>query len=148
MDGQQRDFYQRLRKNLRRFLGSQKGARHRFADVLLFAPDLFHLLCRLTLDPKVPLSAKARVVAAIVYFMSPIDLMPELVLGPIGFADDVVLSAMVVNGVLAHAGEDRIRAHWAGDDDVLDVIRHILDGAEALVGARACRRLRQRARGK
>jgi uncharacterized membrane protein YkvA (DUF1232 family) len=42
---------------------------------------------------KVPWKAVAALVAAIVYVVSPIDLVPDL-LGPLGFGDDVLVLAM------------------------------------------------------
>ncbi|MGR2751907.1 YkvA family protein [Agromyces arachidis] len=42
----------------------------------------------------------AAAIAAVVYTISPVDLIPELVLGPLGFADDLgmwgILAALLV----------------------------------------------------
>jgi len=50
--------------------------------------------------------------AAVVYAVSPIDLIPELVLGPLGFADD--LGVWSILGVLVlrehHRWQTRLRA--------------------------------------
>ncbi|MDZ4178483.1 MAG: DUF1232 domain-containing protein, partial [Coriobacteriia bacterium] len=77
------DFYQRMRDSIRTWLNG-KGANYRFARYLLAAPDLLHLLCRLTVDKQVPASEKAKLAAAIAYFVSPLDVMPEGLAGPIG----------------------------------------------------------------
>ena len=38
--------------------------------------------------------------AALVYVVSPLDLVPELLLGPLGLADDVALAALAVTGLV------------------------------------------------
>ncbi len=51
----------------------------------MFAPDLLHLLCKLTIDEDVPVKERAKLAAAIAYFISPIDLVPEAIVGIIGY---------------------------------------------------------------
>ena len=72
------DFYQLLRARIASWLESKgKGFKH--AQILLLAPDLFHLLARLVLDRRIPSSEKATLGAAIAYFISPIDVLPATV---------------------------------------------------------------------
>jgi len=37
-----------------------------------------------------------RLIAAMIYILSPFDLLPEAILGPIGFVDDVVVVGFVI----------------------------------------------------
>ena len=85
------DFYKGIRERIRTWLSS-KGKQYRYADFLLFAPDLFHLLTRLTLDDRIPMRYKAQLGAAIAYFVSPMDLIPEAILGPVALIDDIIIS--------------------------------------------------------
>jgi uncharacterized membrane protein YkvA (DUF1232 family) len=110
-----------------------RGAGYRWADYLMLAPDLFHLLCRLAADPRVPLSSKAKLLAGIAYFIAPTDVVPELLLGPAGYIDDVALSAYLLNELVQVTGEDVLADHWAGDADLLEVIRNILDEIDAVL---------------
>lgn len=101
----------------------------------MFAPDLFHLLCKLSIDKDVPAIEKAKVVAAIAYFVSPIDFIPEAITGPLGYADDIALAAYVLNNFVNNTDEERVRKHWVGDADVLNLIQQILSIADAMLGS-------------
>jgi uncharacterized membrane protein YkvA (DUF1232 family) len=137
------DFYQRLRLSMRRW-AEGPGRSHRWVDYLMLAPDLFHLLWRLSRDPEVPLRHKGRLLAAIVYFISPIDLIPEAVFGPAAYADDVALAALVLSSLLEETSPELIARHWAGRRDVLEVIRAILKVARRMVGSGVWSGLRRR----
>lgn len=38
--------------------------------------------------------------AALVYVVSPVDVVPELLLGPLGLADDVAVAALAITGLV------------------------------------------------
>ncbi len=130
----QLDFYQQMRDSIRIWLKG-KGGNYKFADYLLAAPDLFHLLCKLAIDKEVPVSEKAILAAAIVYFISPVDLLPEALTGPIGYIDDVAVAAFVLNRVINKTNPEIVIRHWAGDKDILDLIQQILQVADEMVGS-------------
>ncbi len=81
-------------------------------------PDLLALLRGLAGDPRVPRSSKLLVGAAIVYVLSPIDLVPEFIplLGPL---DDVIVVGLVLRHLIKRAGVDVVQEHWRGDPRVL-----------------------------
>jgi len=135
MDQQQEDFYQRLRKQIREWAKTDEGETNKFAEYLLFAPDIFHLLCKLTADSRVSAGQKAKLIVAIAYFVSPIDLLPEGLIGPIGYADDLAVAALVLNGMINETDRKLVEEHWAGEGDVLEVISHILKVADEMVGS-------------
>jgi len=143
MDEKQADFYQKLRKKLKNYLQSKEGSANKWADYLLWAPDLFHLLCKLSVDKDVPGKEKVKLLAAIAYFISPLDFIPEAILGPAAYADDLALTAYVLNSLLNHVDPEVIRRHWAGDEDVLEVIKKILQVAETMVGKGIWQRLKR-----
>lgn len=128
------DFYRSLRKRIRGWL-STKGNAFRHADLLLVAPDLLHLLCRLVLDARVPSADKARLAATIAYFVSALDFVPEFVLGPVGYLDDVGLAALVLHKLIGEGLADVAKEHWAGDRDLLQLLQRILDGASQAIGS-------------
>ncbi len=140
--GQHRDYYVKLRARFRNWAVSRYGRHSKWAEYLLFAPDLFHLLCKLAVDPAVPVAEKAKLATAIAYFVSPLDLLPEIVLGPIGFVDDIALAAYVLDSIVNKVGEDVVRRHWVGDEDVLAVISRILTIANNMVGSGLWAKLR------
>lgn len=129
------DFYKKLRVKLRKWAESSDGKQNKWAEYILAAPDLFHLLCKLALDKDVSAKEKAKLAVAIAYFVSPVDLMPEALLGPAGYADDVVLAAYVLKGVINSTPKEIVDRHWAGDGDVLEVIQHILEVADEMLGS-------------
>ena len=130
----QLDFYQQMRDSIRIWLKG-KGGNYKFADYLLAAPDLFHLLCKLAVDKEVPAIEKAKLAAAIVYFISPVDFLPEALTGPLGYIDDVAMAAFVLNSLINKTNPEIVRRHWAGDKDILDLIQQILQVADEMVGS-------------
>lgn len=137
------DFYQRLRLRMRQWLETG-GRSHIWVEYLMWAPDLFHLLWRLSLDPQVSVRHKARLLAAMAYFVSPLDLIPEAILGPAAYADDVALAAYVLGSLLEDVNPELLARHWAGSGDVLQVIRAILKVAHRMVGSGLWEKLKRR----
>jgi uncharacterized membrane protein YkvA (DUF1232 family) len=142
-DQYQTDFYQQMREGIRDWLKG-KGKGYKYADYLLAAPDLFHLLCRVVIDPDVPAEEKAKLVAAIVYFVSPLDFFPEAFVGHLGYIDDIVVAAVVLNRLVNEINPDIVKRHWAGDEDVLALIGEILKVADQLVGVGLWERIKTR----
>ena len=136
------DFYQGLRRRIRDW-GEGGGRGRRFLDFILLAPDLLHLMARLVVDQRVPLKSKAKLGVAIAYFVSPIDLLPEAVLGPIGYLDDVALAAWVIDDLLKSAGPELVLEHWAGDQDLIEAVARITAAANEILGAGLVRRLKR-----
>ena len=143
MSDRNQDFYQRLRGQIRDWLDTETGKNHQWSKYLLAAPDLFHLLWKLSTDPDVPAKDKAKLAGAIAYFISPIDLIPEAVVGPIGYLDDIALAAYVLNGIINHTDPEVVRRHWAGEGEVLDLVRQILAAADRMLGSGVWKKLKR-----
>ena len=137
------DFYQTLRSRIKEWLKTEEGSSHKWADYLMFAPDLFHLLCKLSIDKDVPVKERAKLAAAIAYFVSPIDLIPEAVVGLIGYTDDIVIAAYVLNSIVNNSSPEVVKKHWAGDKDVLQVIQEVLRVADEMIGSGLFKRLKK-----
>jgi uncharacterized membrane protein YkvA (DUF1232 family) len=134
MNPEQYDFYQKLRHQIQEWIQKKSNKNSQLAEFVLLAPDLFHLLCKLMLDKKVPASKKAKLAAAIVYFISPLDLIPEAVFGPIGYLDDVVLAALVLNDLINDIDPKIVTRNWAGDRDVLNIMKTIIANSDKIIG--------------
>jgi uncharacterized membrane protein YkvA (DUF1232 family) len=104
----------------------------RLKEYALFAPRLAKLVSRLMRDKRVPARQKAILVLLGAYLLSPVDLIPDFIPG-LGHVDDLVLAAFALDQILNRVPEECIREHWDGDDDVLQVVREILDIATGLV---------------
>jgi uncharacterized membrane protein YkvA (DUF1232 family) len=84
---------------------------------------------------------RAKLAGAAAYFANPLDLVPELILGPAGLVDDIALSALVLHDVLENTDPAIVREHWEGDIDLLELVRQILAVADTMLGGRLWRRL-------
>lgn len=140
----QQDFYFKLRAQIKNWVNTKMGSEHKFAEYILAAPDLFHLLTKLMIDKDVPDGKKFKLGAAILYFLSPLDILPEAILGPVGYIDDIALAAYVLNDLLLDVDPQIIARNWAGERDVLDLIKTIVANADKMIGAGIWRRLRRK----
>lgn len=137
------DFYRRLRRRIDQWLRSREGRAYRFADHLLLLPDFIHLIIRLALDRRVPLELRTQTAAVLAYVMLPLDLVPEAMIGPVGFGDDLLLVALMVRRLLLVVPEEVVLSHWAGPTGLMGTIRKILDAAEEMVGSKVWQRLQR-----
>jgi len=110
----QQDFYKKIRNDVKIWINRNLDTENKWSDYILAAPDLFHLLCKLSMDKEVPAKKKIKLLAGIAYFISPIDLLPEAFLGPIGYLDDIAVAAYVLNELVNDIDPQIIRKHWAG----------------------------------
>ncbi len=127
-------FYKKLRNKLQAWLDSKDGQNNEWSKYLIWAPDLFYLMWKLSQDERVPKSEKVKLLAALAYFISPIDLLPEAIFGPVAFTDDIALAAYVLNGLVNYTDPEIIQEHWPGDDDALEVIQRVLNAADRMLG--------------
>ena len=93
-------------------------------EALLFLPRLVQLLYRLARDPDVPRKAKAALGFTVFYLLSPIDIIPDFI-PVLGHLDDLYVVALGVSLVMELAGEEKVRQHWTGSKDVMDVITSV-----------------------
>lgn len=102
-------------------------------------PDIVRTLARLVTDPALPRPAKIALAAALVYLLSPIDLIPDFV-PLVGYLDDVLVGAIVVDGILTYVDRATILRYWPGSPDSLDKIA----GVARVLAAWVPRRLKRR----
>ena len=130
---EQLDFYNTLRAKLVHFLGSKKGKRNKFTQYLLFAPDLFHLLVKTMTDANVDKKSKALIGGGIAYFMLPIDLLPEGLIGFGGFMDDIVIATIIINTLINKLGPEVLDKYWSGDEQLLTVLQKVSETSDGIV---------------
>jgi len=89
-------------------------------------PRFLKLLFGLLKDKRVPLKDKTILAAAIAYLFNPVDFVPDMI--PFfGMVDDLYLVALALLRLLYHTDEEVLRAYWEGDEDVVPVIKKILE---------------------
>lgn len=88
-------------------------------DLAGFLPACVTLARRLRADPRVPWQAKAAVVVAGLWVLSPIDLLPEFlpVIGPL---DDVVVVALALRYAARRVPREVLMEAWPGDPRLLE----------------------------
>jgi len=144
MEEKHLDFYMKIRKDVKDWVNDNLDKENKWADYILAAPDLFHLLCKLTTDRDIPSNKKIKLVAGIAYFISPIDLLPEMFLGPVGYLDDIAVAAYILNDLINEVDPQIVKKHWAGEQDVLVLIKTILANADKMIGRKMWQRIRKR----
>nr|WP_157344581.1 YkvA family protein [Nocardioides sp. MAH-18] len=98
------------------------GRRVSLADAVRLLPDVLRLLRRLAADPGLPRSVRAWLWLLLAYVALPIDLVPDFV-PVLGYADDVVVIALVLRHVVRRAGPEALERHWPGTPDGLAVVK-------------------------
>ena len=141
-------FYDRLREKILHAIEKREGKRgakltEGAVRALLLVPDVFILLARLALDKNVPASTRAMIGGALAYFVLPVDLLPEALLGGAGFLDDLVLATAVLSQAFGGDLEPHARKHWSGSEDLRVVIRDISETAQSLLGQNLYDKLRK-----
>lgn len=137
-------FYDRLRRRVEGGLerhGGRLGAQA--AQLLLLAPDVFILLVRLTLDRRTPRDTRRLLGGALLYFVVPIDLLPEAFTGVAGYVDDLVLAALVLGEALDPRLEALAERHWSGRGTVRRVLSDVAANARMLLGTDLLARLQR-----
>ena len=88
-------------------------------DLAGFLPACVILVRRLRADPRVPFKAKAAVVLAGLWVLSPIDLLPEFlpVIGPL---DDVVVVALALRYAARRVPREVLLEAWPGEPRLLE----------------------------
>ena len=101
-------------------------------EAILLLPNVMKLLLRVVQDRRVSVRAKAFAAAVLVYVISPIDLIPDFVIG-FGKLDDLILSAVAIQHLIESAGPEIVAEHWDGSDASLDMILTAAEmGAEVI----------------
>lgn len=134
--------YERLRARIARWASRKSALASKSMEAALILPDFFRLLCGLAADPDVPPKAKAKITLALLYIVSPIDLLPEALFGPVSYLDDLVVAVYVVNHLLNQTSEEVIARHWKGKGEVIKIIRHYVAVTDELAGSGLLRRVR------
>ena len=89
-------------------------------QIVLFVPNIMRLTVALARDDRVPARAKVMLGAAAVYFVSPVDLIPDWI-PVLGQLDDAVLAMLVIDMTLNYVDPEIVREHWRGSPCALAV---------------------------
>ena len=103
-------------------------------------PALGVMIAGLVSDPSLPRAVKIALAAAAVYLASPIDLIPDFI--PfLGYLDDLLLAAIVLDGVLNYVDRDLVLRYWPGSERSLDALSRTARTLAAWVPRRIKKRI-------
>jgi uncharacterized membrane protein YkvA (DUF1232 family) len=86
------------------------------------------------MDARVPRRQKLYLVAALAYVMSPIDLLPRRLFGPLGYLDDVIVLVVALNILLNETDPEVVQENWSGTANLLTSIQELLRQADHAIG--------------
>jgi uncharacterized membrane protein YkvA (DUF1232 family) len=89
-----------------------------------FGPDLVRLLRALASDPTLPRGVRRRLTFVLGYLALPFDLVPDFI-PVLGYADDVIVVALILRSVLRRAGANALAQHWGGSVAGLAVLHRL-----------------------
>lgn len=116
----------------------RRHARSLLREAILLIPNFLKLLYRLFKDSRVPVTEKALLVGAIVYVISPLDLIPD-VIPFIGEVDDLYLVALTLLRLFSRTPDNVINEHWDGRGDIAGIVDKILRAAHYVLPKRVQR---------
>ena len=115
----------------------------RMRSFLMFLPNMVMMLGRLLKDPRVPTAEKALFLGSIVYVISPLDFIPD-VLPFIGQVDDIYVVALTLLRLLSKTDESVVRQAWNGGGDIVALTESIANIAPKFLPKRIARVLTTR----
>lgn len=84
-------------------------------DSVRILPDTVRLVSRLSREQALSRTIRLRLLLLVAYLAMPIDLVPDFV-PVIGYADDAIITGLVLRGVIRRAGPEVVRQHWPGSE--------------------------------
>lgn len=84
-----------------------------FAKFIGLLPKFIRLFIRLFFDSRVPFFSKLIFIGAMIYTISPLDFIPEMIFPIIGFADDIGLIILSAKKLLSDTPPEVLKEHVA-----------------------------------
>ena len=113
-------------------------SKNRIKNALMFLPNMVKLLGKMMTDGRVPVAEKALFIGAIVYVISPLDLIPDI-FPFIGQVDDLYVVALVLLRLINRTDEAVVRENWDGGGDIVSLAKTIANIAPRLLPQRVAR---------
>ena len=132
-------WYKKWREKIRRWL--ERNSDSDWADILLLLPDLFMFAHGVKSDSRIPNNKfKLALLSAVLYVLSPLDIMPEAILGVPGLIDDAGILIILLDKLFNALGLEPeklaqvIQDHWHGDEDPVSTVRKLLAKLKKMAG--------------
>jgi uncharacterized membrane protein YkvA (DUF1232 family) len=106
----------------------RREEKSRMKELLMFLPNLGMLLVGLLRDARVSSYDKAILAGVLIYLVSPLDVIPDLI--PfVGQVDDAYLVAISILRLMNRADRRVVLEHWKGDLDIKELVANIAQAA-------------------
>ena len=109
-------------------------------ELLRALPAIARTVTRLAADPMLPRAAKLALAAAVLYLVSPVDLVPDFI-PLLGYLDDLLLAAIVLDGVLNFVDRNLLLRYWPASERSLDALARTARTLAAWVPRRVKKRI-------
>lgn len=96
----------------------------KLGDALRLLPDLLRFLGRLMADGALPRWPRIMLALLLGYLASPIDLVPDFI-PAIGYADDVLVVALVLRLIVRSCGRAALDRNWRGSEAGMRLIEQL-----------------------
>lgn len=117
--------------------------KRRLKSLLMFLPNMLSLCGRLMVDKRVPRTEKLLFAGAIIYAITPLDLIPDMI--PfVGQVDDLYLIALTLLRLINRTDEQVVRENWRGGGDIIQLAEAAASLAPKLLPQRVNRVLTSR----
>lgn len=84
---------------------------YKLLNAIRHLPNFLSLLWRLFKDSRVPVSPKLALIGAVLYFLSPYDLLPDFLFPVLGFAEDILILMWVLKYFIRVSPEEVVWEH-------------------------------------
>lgn len=123
--------YEALRRRVQGGLERALGRLgRRLGGYALTGLDLVHLYRGAVSDERVPIRVRGELIAAALYVVTPIDLVPEALFGPLGLVDDALVLSRLFDTLLNRLPEPVLKTHWPGDPELLARLQRLAAGGK------------------
>ena len=124
-----KDFSDILKENLNSYNGE-------YEKIVDYGPDLFKLLSNLLGDKEINGITRIKVIAALAYFVTPNDIIPESIHGPKGLIDDIFLCSHVIKDIGSELGYEIFEGSWYRDENLQEVVLECYNNSCELLGSK------------
>lgn len=119
-------YYERLREKIKTKLQKlEKKLGKKGTEIILLAPDLFVLLYRLTKDKRIDVRKKVILGMVLAYWILPSDILPEMLLGSLGYLDDIMITLYTLDSLFADTDISILLENWPGDPETIKNIHRL-----------------------
>lgn len=133
MKNEHEKFLEQISSDINKWTEENRNSKNYWKIYLINSPLLFSFLVGLTCLKNLTRNERALISAAIAYFINPFDYLPESILGALGYLDDVVVSAFVIDRLLKKIPEKFISDNWKVKLNFKTFINNILTNADHIV---------------